>query len=70
MDIPRVQDIDPISGSIPGFLSTHPHAEDRLQRIIEQQSRESTDRPQTPLSAALKLDTAVRPAAEAAEPAD
>lgn len=66
----RVQTIDPISGSIPSFLSTHPHAEDRLQRIIEQQRLESTARPQTPLSAALKPDIAAPPAAEAAGPED
>ncbi len=50
----KVQDIDPVSGAIPSFLSTHPHAADRLQRIVERQSMEPTERPQTPLPEALQ----------------
>jgi Zn-dependent protease with chaperone function len=50
----RVQALDPVSGAIPSFLSTHPHAADRLQRIVERQSGEPAERPQAPLPEALR----------------
>jgi Zn-dependent protease with chaperone function len=50
----RVQEIDPISGAIPSFLSTHPHAEDRLQQILRRQTLEPDERAQTPLPAVLR----------------
>jgi len=37
----RMLETDPVNGHVPGFLSTHPNATERLQLILQLQAHEA-----------------------------